>query len=105
MSIPVRERILAKVRLEGDCWIFTGSKTYHGYPRIIIGSTQVHFAHRVMWELKNGPVPDGLELDHLCRNRACVNPDHLEPVSHRENCMRGQSPIILKYLAKQRLRG
>lgn len=47
-------------------------------------------AHRMYWEAVNGPVPDGMELDHLCRVRACVNPDHLEPVTHRVNVHRGR---------------
>ncbi|WP_448223723.1 HNH endonuclease signature motif containing protein [Gordonia iterans] len=47
-------------------------------------------AHRVSWELKNGPVPEGLVLDHLCRNRACVRPDHMEPVPNRTNVLRGE---------------
>lgn len=47
-------------------------------------------AHRAMFELVNGPVPDGLDLDHLCRNTLCVNPDHLEPVTRRENVLRGE---------------
>lgn len=46
-------------------------------------------AHKVMWEMQNGPVPKGLELDHLCRNRACVRPDHLEAVTRRTNLRRG----------------
>jgi hypothetical protein len=49
------------------------------------------YAHRVLYRLVNGPIPIGAEIDHLCRNRSCVNPDHLEAVSHRENLMR--SPI------------
>ena len=46
-------------------------------------------AHRLVWEATNGPIPHGLSLDHLCRNPACVNPHHLEPVTHKENCLRG----------------
>lgn len=50
-----------------------------------------HKAHRAAWLLLRGPIPDGLELDHLCRNPACVNPDHLEPVTHLVNMRRGLS--------------
>ena len=49
-------------------------------------------AHRVAYELMRGPIPDGLTLDHLCRNVGCVNPDHLEPVTMKENILRGYSP-------------
>lgn len=47
------------------------------------------YVHRVAWETLRGPIPDGMQLDHLCRQRACWNPDHLEPVSPRENVLRG----------------
>ena len=53
---------------------------------------KIDFAHRVVYEILVGPIPVGLELDHLCRNRACVNPDHLEPVTTRTNLLRGYSP-------------
>jgi hypothetical protein len=49
---------------------------------------RVRGAHRVFWEDANGPIPEGCEIDHLCRNRGCVNPDHMEPVLHAENCRR-----------------
>ncbi len=51
-----------------------------------------NLAHRRVYELLRGPIPEGLTLDHLCRERSCVNPDHLEPVTFRENIRRGQSP-------------
>lgn len=50
-----------------------------------------HMAHKWMWEKRNGPVPEGMELDHLCSNEGCVNPDHLEPVTHLENVRRGRA--------------
>jgi len=49
-------------------------------------------AHRAVYESERGPIPEGMTLDHLCRNRGCVNPDHLEPVTNRENILRGVSP-------------
>lgn len=72
----------------GDCWEWLGGRGNHGhgYLRIARATTM---AHRYAWELLVGPIPDGLELDHLCRNPPCVNPDHLEPVTHRENLLRG----------------
>ena len=60
-----------------------------GYGRISSGNRDV-YVHRAAWELKNGPVPAGLELDHLCRNRACVNLAPLEIMTRRENVRRGR---------------
>jgi hypothetical protein len=72
---------------ESKCWIWTGNLNDRGYG--LVSGMKSRLAHRAFWIEKNGPVPDGLELDHLCRNRACVRPDHLEPVTHKENMVRG----------------
>jgi hypothetical protein len=67
-----------------DCIIWTKALTAAGY-----GVTRGGYVHRLAYEAANGPIPDGLELDHLCRNRACYNVLHLEPVTHAENMRRG----------------
>jgi|HubBroStandDraft_6_1064221.scaffolds.fasta_scaffold00134_11 hypothetical protein len=71
----------------GPCWLWLGH-TLRGYGLFNV-STGRRRAHRVLYEHINGPVPDGLGLDHLCRVRACVNPAHLEPVTNQENQHRG----------------
>ena len=89
-EMTLRERLDRRSSLkESGCIEFDvvsrkgyGSLWFHG---------RSYRAHRVAWELENGPIPDGLVIDHLCRNRACVNADHLEVVSPGENTLRGES--------------
>lgn len=75
---------------ETDCWQWSGALT-GGYGRMYVRGVQV-FAHRWSYERFVGPIPAGLQVDHLCRNRACTNPTHLEPVTSKENTLRGMSP-------------
>lgn len=70
------------------CFPWTGYRS-HGYGRFYVTSRKSFPAHRMAYELATGAIPDGLVIDHLCRNPACVNPAHLDPVKHRENILRG----------------
>ena len=74
----------------GDCWEWTGNVSSAGYGRVGIRGRYL-LAHRVIWKALVGPIPVGLQIDHLCRNTTCVNPDHLEPVTHTVNLRRGSS--------------
>lgn len=86
------ERIEAKYQIveETSCWVWTASTDAAGYARIAIGNYKYRRAHRALYELLYGQVPEGLVLDHLCKNRSCVNPSHLEPVTQKENVRRGK---------------
>jgi len=88
------ERLARQVSIsESGCWIWTGSTQWNGYGSVSWkGARRV--AHRVSYELLAGPIPKGLQLDHLCRVRGCVNPQHLEPVTNKENVRR--SPLRSK---------
>lgn len=85
------ERIERWTDRSGGCWVWTHWLDQDGYAHASYEGKRVR-VHRWSWEQVNGPVPPGLELDHLCRTRGCVRPDHLQAVSHRENMMRGVAP-------------
>ena len=76
------------------CWQCPGYKTINGYSKGYVQGYGSRFAHRLAWEIVNGAVPAGLVLDHLCRNRWCCNPAHLEAVTQRQNARR--SPLLGK---------
>ena len=90
------DRWAALVERGSGCWEWQGSRTPDGYGRINSGGRGVPLpAHRVSYELHVGPIPEGFEIDHLCKNPGCVNPAHLEAVTHKENIRRGLSPAAL----------
>ena len=82
------KRFFTKVKQKGNCWIWTGAKS-KGYGLFRVNN-KTNRAHRLSYELFKADIPQGMELDHLCRNPSCVNPEHLEPVTHKVNMLRGE---------------
>lgn len=94
-----KDRFLSKIKkLDNGCWIWNGflDKKGYGYFKIKLGIPGLQImAHRASYLLFIGDLIKGLEIDHLCRNRACVNPEHLEQISHKENNRRSESPTAI----------
>lgn len=92
VSRPLADRLNEKINKTDSCWIWTGANTggENAYGTIWKNGRH-HLAHRVMHELHNGEILDGQEIDHVCKTKLCVNPDHLEAVTHRENMLRADS--------------
>ncbi|MGQ0721049.1 MAG: HNH endonuclease signature motif containing protein [Candidatus Eiseniibacteriota bacterium] len=87
----VHQRFWSKVSKSDGCWLWTGANNSLGYGQLSLDGGRRACAHRVAYEWTVGAIEPGLDLDHLCRNPSCVNPSHLEPVTHRENIRRGKA--------------
>lgn len=84
------QRFLSKVEKSNTCWNWIGAKTTVGYGQFRFQRKTI-YSHRISYEIFKGDIPIGLQIDHLCRNPSCVNPEHLEAVTMKENILRGYS--------------
>ena len=100
-KLTTEQRFLLYVTKTADCWLWTGGKNQKGYALFWnSGDGRRESAHRVAYRMWVGEIPAGLELDHLCRTRHCVNPAHLEAVTHRENVLRAPDHVGKREAAK-----
>lgn len=90
VSPAQEERFWAKVQKTEGCWLWTSQIEAKGYGRFRFNGRPV-LAHRFSYELAYGPIPSGMEIDHLCRTRHCIKPEHLEAISHIDNLRRGNT--------------
>lgn len=90
--LTTEERFWAKVSKTETCWLWQGKDNGDGYGTLETEGRRM-YAHRYAYELLVGPIPVGLQIDHLCRVRHCVNPDHMETVTNKENTLRGENFI------------
>lgn len=93
-SPTLLDRLSTKFTVGDGCWQWTGARDTAGYGQIWVSGTVVG-AHRVLYELLVGPIPEGLFIDHLCHNPSCVRPAHLQPLTHAENLRRSWRSLQL----------
>lgn len=96
------KRLYSRFEIVNDCWLWSGCLNAQGYGVISVNG-KVLRAHRMMYECSIGAIPLNKELDHLCRNPSCINPAHLEPVTHKENVNRGTASIVRTLKKLERL--
>lgn len=106
---PIGERLAEKYEVDGGCWIFTGSTGSHGYGQLSLtrsdGRQTVALAHRLAYETWIGPIPEGMQVDHLCRRPTCIRPEHLEAVPQRINILRSDAPSAIAWRTNRCSRG
>lgn len=91
---PIAERLWRSVTKTQGCWLWTGRDNGHGYGTLGVkvgDKWGVVYVHRLSYELHKGQIPEGLQIDHICNTRNCVNPEHLRVVTARENTLRSNS--------------
>lgn len=93
---PIPLKLTHKIQLSySGCWLWLGEINRNGYGRVWVSGKRL-MAHRHLYERLVGPIPEGLVLDHLCRNRSCCNPAHMDPVTVRVNTLRGEAVLFKK---------
>ena len=98
------KQFLDKIIYKNNCWLWTGATNKGGYA-LIYRDNKTQLAHRAIYKLIFGDIPDGMQLDHLCRNRNCIKPAHLEVVTPKENTMRGIGLASINSKKTECLRG